>query len=252
MKLSHPERTGKAMLKLRGAIQAATTRAAAYAQASPSQSASVWIPQAPVSQATKFGQVSTVPYDGVPLTIEDMRRMVKNAISGEGSPALRKLVEEIVAGVRPKDYVSECAAIYYWVMTNVRYLRDPVHIEYLMSPMVVLQPTASDRRAGRRARQDDCESLATILAAMCMSIGIPCEFVTISMTNGGFHHVFTVANVKGMKVVLDPVPGPDVQEMLKRTVRHQVWPIEPVRVEGRSGWGVAGIGEFYEMNGRPF
>jgi len=213
-----------------------------------------FVPQQVTSASTRYGQVTTVPYDGIPLTIEDMRRMVRNAITREGSPAIRKLVEEIVAQVRPKDYVSECAAVYYWVMTNLRYLRDPVHVEYLTSPLITLQPTPADRMAGRRARQEDCEAISVTLAAMLMSIGISCEFVTISMNSGGFHHVFCVANVKGMKLVLDPVPGPDVVEMLKRTVKHQVWPIEPVRVEGQMGWGVAGqsVGEFYEMNGRPF
>lgn len=215
-------------------------------------------PPAATSQLTQYGQVTTVPYDGVPLTINDMRKMVKNAITREGSPAMRRLVEEIVAQVRPKDYVSEVAAIYYWVMKNVRYLRDPVHVEYVTSPTMVLQPLPADRAAGRRAKQEDCEAIATTLAAMIMSIGVPAEFVTISMNpNGGFHHVFTVANVKGMKLVLDPVPGPDVQEMLKRTVKHQAWPIEPVRVEGQAGWGVAGNfdvahGPAFEGIGRPF
>lgn len=191
---------------------------------------------------TPYGAVTNVPYDGVPLTIEDMRRMVRDAITREGSPALRKLVEEITAQIRAKDRISEVAAIYYWCMKNIRYLFDPVHVEYLTNPLMVLQPTASDRLAGRRAKQEDCEAISTTIAAMAMSIGVPCEFVTIAMNGGGFHHVFTVANVKGVKLVLDPVAGPDVKEMLRKTVKHQVWPIEPVRVEGQSGWGVMGVG----------
>lgn len=199
---------------------------------------------------SQYGQVLTVPYDGVSLTIEDMRRMVRDSIGREGSPAMRKLVEEIVGQVTPKDYISEVAAIYYWCMNNIRYLRDPVHVEYVTSPLLVLQPRDADRAAGRRGKSEDCEALSTTIAAMCMSIGVPCEFVTISMNpNSGFHHVFCVANVKGAKLVLDPVPGPDVSEMLRRTVKHQVWPIEPVRVDGQEGWGVAG---FYEGFGRPF
>lgn len=193
----------------------------------------------------------SVEYDGVPYTIEDMRRMIRTSLNREGTAPIRRLVEEITAQVRPKDYVSEVAAIYYWCLKNIRYMRDPVHVEYVQSPHVLLSPSPADRAAGRRAGQDDCEALATTIAAMCMSVGNPCQFVTISMDGGGFHHVFAVSRIRnGVKVVLDPVPGPEVSTMLRRTVRHQVWPIEPVRVDGRLGFDVPSKPS-YEGMGAP-
>lgn len=150
--------------------------------------------------------------------------------------AIRRLAERIIAGVYAKDYLSEVAAIYFWVLVNLRYVRDPAHIELVQSPLQVLQPTPEDRAAGRSAAQEDCETMSSTLAALCMSIGNKAEFVTISTQKGvGFHHVFCVVTMPtGERLVLDPVGGPMVGPMLRSVVQHQVWPIEPVRVPGRS------------------
>lgn len=180
-------------------------------------------------------------YQGVEFTINDMRRMVRDALLREQQAPMRKLCEEITAQVNGKDYLSEVAALYYYVLKNVRYMRDPIHVEYVQHPLVLLQPEAADRAAGRRGRQDDCEAQATALAALCMCIGSPCEFVTVSTKMGApYHHVFTVCHVQGIKVCLDPIPGAHVGRMLQSVKRHQVWPIEPIRFpDSANGWGVA-------------
>lgn len=182
-------------------------------------------------------------YDGVPYTVEDMRRLVKDALTREQAPELRRLVESIIAQVEPKDYLSEIAALYYYVLRNVRYVRDPLHVEYTQHPYLILSPELHDRAGGRRGRQADCEEIATTLAAMVMAIGNQAEFVTITTTPGtGFHHVFTVVKVTdGRRIVLDPVAGPNVTDMIRNTARYQAWPIEPVRSPRMSGWTAAAI-----------
>lgn len=180
-------------------------------------------------------------YDGVPLTIDDMRRLVGLALQKEQDPALRKLVDEIIAQVEPKDYLSEIAACYYFVLKHVRYTRDPLHIERVQHPFYTLTATSADRAGGRRGRSGDCDDLATTLAAMVMVIGNQAEFVTVTTdASRGFHHVFTVVKVPdGRRIVLDPVPGPNVTEMIHGIARYQSWPVEPVRVPGRLGWSAA-------------
>jgi hypothetical protein len=182
-------------------------------------------------------------YDGVPYTIDDMRRLVRDALTREQSPELRRLVESIIAQVEAKDYLSEIAAIYYYVLKNVRYVRDPLHTEYTQHPYLVLQPETWDRADGRRGRQVDCEEMATTLAAMVMAIGNTAEFVTITTdASRGFHHVFTVVKVgDGRRIVLDPVPGPNTTEMIHSIARYQAWPIEPVRRPSVAGWQPAAI-----------
>jgi len=223
----------------------------------------------PPPQVTPQGTVRAWDYQGVEFTIDTMRRLVRDSLVKEQSMAIRRLAERIIAGVYAKDYLSEVAAIYYWVLVNLRYVRDPAHIELVQSPLQVLQPTPQDRAAGRSAAQEDCETQATTLAALCMSIGNSAEFVTISTQRGvGYHHVFCVVRLPdGQKLVLDPVPGAEVTPMLRSVVAHQAWPVEPVRVPGRSGfiasvsgndagrWGrsldVAGLGTEWNVADGP-
>lgn len=223
---------------------------------------SLWTGTYPTSASTPYGTVSTDDYQGVEYTIDKMRSMVQKSLTREGSVPLRRLVESITAKLDGKDYVSEIAAIYYWSLTNIRYMRDPRHIEWVQSPLLVLQPETWDAAAGRRGRQVDCEELAATLAAMMMQAGNKAEFVTITTdVRIGFHHVFVAVspNEGGPRMVCDPVPGPEVTDMLKATQKHQVWPCEPVRYPGRNGWGVAGgqgtfdvsPGPAYEAVGAP-
>lgn len=203
----------------------------------------------PIASTDPTGGIAkTWEYGGVDFTIERMRKMVYEALmweQGQGGSQdglLRRHVESIIAQVRPKDYLSEIAAIYYYILLNLRYTRDHLHKEFAQHPLMILQPTAADRAAGRRARQDDCEAISTTLAAMCMSIGNPCSFCTISTKpNSSFHHVFcTVKMPNSLRVVIDPVAGPEVRDMLASTRRYQFWDVEPVRYSNSSGWGVAG------------
>lgn len=195
-----------------------------------------------VARDPNGGQKLSWDYQGIPFTIDRMRKMVYQALLWEQQGLLRRHVESVTAGVRPKDYLSEIAAIYYYVLKNLRYVRDPVHVEYIQSPLSTLQPLPWDKANGRTARQDDCETIATTIAAMCMSIGVRCDFVTISTKPGvNYHHVFTIAHNGDAKIVVDPIPGPDTQAMLSAVVKFEIWRIEPLRYMNKPGiWGIAG------------
>lgn len=192
----------------------------------------------PPTQYSTSGVMRAWDYKGVTYTVNEMRRLVRDALTKEQSLAVRRLAERIIAGVPGKDYLSEVAALYYWVLVNLRYTRDPAHIELLTSPLQVLQPGPADIAAGRRAAQEDCETFSVVMAALCMSIGNTAEFETISTQAGvGFHHVFCVVRLPtGERVVVDQVAGPNVNEMLRSIVTHQSWPIEPIRLPGRGGF----------------
>lgn len=189
------------------------------------------------------GVARTWDYQGVDFTIDRMRKMIYQSLMTEQEGLLRKYAENIVARVNPKDYLSEIAALYYFCLVHSAYRRDPVHQERLTSPLMMLQPQPFDRAAGRKARSEDCESVATLISSLCNSMGTPTEFCTISTQayNGPFHHVFCVAKNAGKRIVLDPIPGPETIPMLQSVKRFQLWPCEPVRYSSSNGgWGIAG------------
>lgn len=187
------------------------------------------------------GLQSIQEYQGVPYTIDRMRDMVYKSLTSEQSGQFRQLTESIVSGVRSKDYLSEIAAVYYYALVNMRYLKDPVHVERLSDARVVNSPQPWDRMNGRRARNEDCDSYAINISSLCNSMGASTDFVTVSTRPDMVqHHVFTAAKHNNARLVLDPIAGPDVSDMLRAVTKFVVYPVEPVRFPGRPGWGVAG------------
>ncbi len=124
---------------------------------------------------------------------------------GKENLTIRGLVEDIIADVESGDYAGECLAVYYWVHEHVRYSRDPTGIELVKSPLRTL-----------KTKTGDCDDIATLLAAMLMTIGNRCMFLLV-----GFHpgappsHVFCGVKLpSGNVLVLDPVANRVTKGML--------------------------------------
>lgn len=127
---------------------------------------------------------------------------------------VRAVTEKVCEGIDQHDYTSEVAAIYYWVCATISYRRDPWDVELVKSPALVL-----------KSRAADCDEIATLLAAMCMTMGNPCRFCVVSFEKGVPSHVFCQTYVGGKWVTVDPVAGPNTHEMQnKRIVECRFFP----------------------------
>lgn len=127
---------------------------------------------------------------------------------------IRTLAAEITQGLTNKDYRSEALAIYQWVCNNIRYTRDPHRVEMVEDPLVLLQTRATD-----------CDGMATLIAALGMSIGIPMRFVTVGFRAHGAHsHVYAQALIApGTWLTLDPVAADKTREMLGRVQTMRIY-----------------------------
>lgn len=160
--------------------------------------------------SVKFPQLNSVIRHMATFAIEDSRDM-----------RIRRLAESICKYLKPKDYLSEYLAIYYWTLQNIRYIRDIQHVETLKRPVRLLE-----------SRQGDCDCIATFIVALITSIGGQCRFVTVGFipyeTFGEvLTHVFCEAYEPVSKrwIVLDPVAGVRTHEMLKRVKQVKVYNI---------------------------
>lgn len=135
---------------------------------------------------------------------------------GQYDQRLRELIErEIVADLFPHDYLSEYAAILNWVRTNIRYSRDPRTIEQVKTPAVVVE-----------TRTGDCDDMSVLLGTLAGSMGAPVRLVAAGASDAPrlptgrrlLSHVWVEAYDPMSKawVVLDPVPGRKVNQMLGR------------------------------------
>jgi transglutaminase-like putative cysteine protease len=133
-----------------------------------------------------------------PPTVENtMEAMRGVAIKAQLDYGLRRLAEEIVREVQPRDPLSELAAIYYWVLSHVRYTRDPSIVEQVKTPRATIEDGVGD-----------CDCMATLLGALAMTLGYQVRFVAASYDGSGEpSHVWVEAETKSGWFALDPVPG---------------------------------------------
>jgi transglutaminase-like putative cysteine protease len=154
--------------------------------------------------------------------------MVRAALESQQDLSVRLLAEEICRNLVGKDYSSEALAIYYFVLTHTRYMRDPRTIELVKAPRLVVQEILAGRVPNL-----DCDDLATLLAALLLSTGAEVRFVTVAFKNAFYQgqrqysHVFVQAREPRTNawITLDPVAGDKTTDMINRTKAAMFWPV---------------------------
>lgn len=121
--------------------------------------------------------------DGFPETSAALEIMGKEASSASIDPDIVNFARVVCTeyGANPLMPENLSDAIFWWIKKNIRYQKDPIVAEWIQSPKNTLQWL-----------HGDCDCMATLFAAMALSVGVNCRFVVISETNlDEFHHVYT-------------------------------------------------------------
>lgn len=117
--------------------------------------------------------------DGIRETLKLMRDWVR---AQKAELAIREKATNVIAYIPRKAWVSQAAALWGWVKSNIKYVPDPRDVEMLHWPTQVLSQGYGD-----------CDDQATLLATMLESIGIPTRFVAVGFQPGVFSHVYAEA-----------------------------------------------------------
>jgi len=144
-----------------------------------------------------------------------MAAMAKLANEAQMDVAIRGLTERIVKGLFGHDYLSEYMAILCWIRANIRYIRDPVTVEQVKTPRAIIETESAD-----------CDEMGCLAAAMVGTIGGKSRFVAASFKSGPLTHVWAEAYEPNSKawIILDPVPGRRVGQMVGRIVNTMIYP----------------------------
>lgn len=187
--------------------------------------------QAPVMPAYQMSG-----FHGAPDTLNLMREHAWGE-HGEHSVLVRLVLEEITRGLFPKDYLGEILAVRNFVLGRLRYLNDPLHIEWIRTPQTLVEEIIKHGVA-----QADCDEMAQLIGTFGLLLGREAEFVVVGFGEpGDYSHVF--ARIKepktGQWIVCDPVAGSDERTMLERVTTYEVWSLDEVAAPV-SGWPMAG------------
>lgn len=170
-------------------------------------------------------------------TAQTIRRMRDLVTQGKRDFRVRTVVGQVIAGCPPKDYECYARSIYHFCRDEIKYAFDPNGVELLEAPYRILE-----------SRVADCDSIVMLFAAMCESIGLPVEFVTIKadrMRPSEFSHVFARVKVPGHGWISADLTMPDQQfgwtpgqEFPRKT-----WPSSHDMSEEREGDAMMGLGQ---------
>ncbi len=119
-------------------------------------------------------------------TINEMIHVIKES---SNNPYIRRWAEHIIQNIPARDQLNEAKAIYYFCRDNIRYTPDPLELEYLQTPPLLLSKIEQNV-----IPMGDCDDACTLSSSLLRSIGIPCKIrITSYSPNKDWTHVYTMA-----------------------------------------------------------
>lgn len=105
---------------------------------------------------------------------------------------VRNRALSIVRGLPSKDFEAELYAVWNWVDTHIRFVRDIRGLETLQTPEKTLEIGAGD-----------CDDQAILISALLETLGFTTRFHALGFFPENYSHVLAEANLGGQWVPLE-------------------------------------------------
>lgn len=125
-----------------------------------------------------LGIISLGFYLITPTKIREVREAIKQA---RVNPEIRNLALRIIGGTQERDYRGQVQGIYRWMRQNIRFVRDPLHVDVLYRPLQLLESGAGD-----------CEDHVTLMCSLANAVGIPAKLRVISRDGENYTHIYGI------------------------------------------------------------
>lgn len=122
---------------------------------------------------------------GTFATLEHMRKLARGAAM---QPLVRNAAARLVLDVNGFDGTAQAVVLRSFITANTQFLPDPTYWETLLDPAWSVREILTHGIV-----QLDCDDVATLTAAMGLSIGLRARFVVVGFIspNAPFRHVWT-------------------------------------------------------------
>ncbi len=131
-------------------------------------------------------------------TLLQMKKLINESVKNYD---IIEMARNIVQNVSPKDYFGEANAIYNFVRNNSRYVRDPLGVEHIQTPLVAL-----DKWAHGEIFMGDCDDYTVLLLSLMKSIGFPVKLIAAAYKpDKELTHVYGAVNIKGLWLAVEGI-----------------------------------------------
>lgn len=181
--------------------------------------------------------------EGYATTVGTLETMANVLQKEHLDPRIRTRMRQILraAQLDSMDMNGEILAVWNFILSNVRYVRDPLGAEHITAPVEL------DKEVDDGSAMEDCESIALYAATLLASIGIPSQFEIQgrrpSRPDRFTHCALVVQNPRTKEwISFDPIgyweyPG---QFWLGDTLHRQGEPLQRFDLFGQRAQGVTG------------
>lgn len=148
-----------------------------------------------------------------------MRRLARQ---GAVNPLVRQTAASIVRGIPGTNGEAQVLAIKDWLGDRTAFLRDPLGVETLYTPDLMIRTILT-----QGAAQVDCDDVATLAAALGLAVGLRARFVVVGFHSpkAPFQHVWSdLSDPRAIKWTDMDVTRPyqDVFSAIKRVKAFEV------------------------------
>jgi len=113
---------------------------------------------------------------GIRQTLKTMRILIRD---GSKDLVVRTKALSLISHLAQKAYTDEAKALFTYVQSQIRYVRDPVGTEMLHTAGKVME-----------FGQGDCDDKVILLGALLQSIGHPVRLVAVGKSPNDYCHVY--------------------------------------------------------------
>ncbi len=121
---------------------------------------------------------------GIEDILKKMRELILETDIKDKDRIIKSTARKIIKNIDPKNWKGQLKAIFRWVKSNVKYVRDIHGIEELTRPDILLKSVLE----GKEIHSSDCDDIAMLLAAMLRSIGFKVRLEAIALKSNKYNH----------------------------------------------------------------
>ena len=134
----------------------------------------------------------------IAATLRLMRKMI---LDGSKNWEIRWTAVQIVKDLPARSDQAEVNAIFQWIQQSLRFTRDPIAVEMLHTPDVLLKLIRQDTQTAA-----DCDDYVILGGSLLAVLGYPTRFKIISLnTQRKLQHVYLEVRVHGKWIPFDPI-----------------------------------------------
>lgn len=136
--------------------------------------------------------------DGNAGNLDTASEMIRIARERYSHPKVRELSKGILSlyKTKPQNFYDECIAIGEWTQKMLSYLKDPLGLETIQDPVMLI-----DQLEKRGEAYGDCDDMALFIITLLLSIGHQPYLVLARYPsyNSGFQHIYVCVYQKNYR-----------------------------------------------------